>query len=113
MSNLNFSESVAIEKNRLRSDAAYVGGLSIALTLVMQYAYSFFVKILMSFGILNVESLSKNFLGMNNTAFLIFYAFVYIFRCWCPLWLFRSCSTSASYRFRRLNPYPSALLSGV
>ena len=72
------------EKQRLRNDAAYVGGLSITLTLVMQYAYSFFVKILMSFGVLNAESLTKNFLGMNNTAFLIFYSFVYIFSLLVP-----------------------------
>ena len=72
------------EKQRLRSDAAYVGGLSIALTLVMQYAYSFFVKILMSCGVLTDESLTKNFLGMDNTAFLIFYSFVYIFSLLVP-----------------------------
>ena len=84
MSNPHFSESVAMEKDRLRSDSAYVGGLSIALTLVMQYAYTFFVKLLMSFGILNVESLSQNFLGMGNTAFLVFYSFVYVFSLLVP-----------------------------
>ena len=94
MSNPNFPSSTTngvtadaaplMEKNRLRNDAAYVGGLSIALTLVMQYAYSFFVKVLMSFGVLNSESLTKDFLGMDNTVFLLFYSFVYIFSLLVP-----------------------------
>lgn len=94
MSNPNFPASTTngvtadaaplMEKNRLRNDAAYVGGLSIALTLVMQYAYSFFVKVLMSFGVLNGESLTKDFLGMDNTVFLLFYSFVYIFSLLVP-----------------------------
>lgn len=91
MSNPNISAfdadaklNIAHEKTRLHSDAAYVGGLSITLTLVMQYAYSFFVKILMSCGVLTRESIAKDFLGMNNTAFLAFYSFVYVFSLLVP-----------------------------
>ncbi len=79
-----YKEKRAREKARLRKDAAYVGALSIALTLVMQYAYSFIVKILIAFGVFSPECVGRPFLGLDNTSFLLFYSFVYAFSLLLP-----------------------------
>lgn len=79
-----YKEKRAREKARIRKDASYVGALSIAVTLVMQYAYSILVKLLISFGFFSYESVSQPFLGLNNTSFLLFYASVYAFSLLLP-----------------------------
>lgn len=63
------------EKAHLRNDATFVGAISIALTLVTQYAYSFIVKILMSFGVLS----GNPYYTLDNTGFLLFYSAVWAF----------------------------------
>lgn len=74
----DFKEKRERAKVRLRKDASYIGALSIALTLVMQYAYSFIVKLLIFFGVLSYESVGKTFLGLDNTTYLMLYSLVYI-----------------------------------
>lgn len=63
------------EKARLRNDATYVGAISVALTLVTQYAYAFIVKILMTFGVLS----GNPYYTLDNTRFLLFYSAVWAF----------------------------------
>lgn len=66
-----------LEKNRLRNDAAYIGALSLALTLVMEYAFSFIVICLVRFGFLPGENLNKPYLGLDNTRYMLLYIAVY------------------------------------
>lgn len=65
------------EKNRLRSGASYIGALSLTLTIVMQYALSVVVNILVKCGAFTAENLDKPYLGLSNTQFMILYMGVY------------------------------------
>ena len=72
------------EKHALRRDAAYIGTLSIVLTLVMQFAFTFFVLLLVKCGVLSVENLEKSNLGLGNTAYMVLYMSVYVFSLLVP-----------------------------
>lgn len=64
------------EKNRLRADASYIGALSLALTIVMQYSLSVAVNILIKCRVFSAENLEP-YLGLSNTQYLILYMSVY------------------------------------
>lgn len=66
------------EKSRLRSDASYIGALSLALTFVMQYAFSFIVHLLVKGGAFPADNLNKPYLGLDNTMYMCLYMAVYI-----------------------------------
>ena len=65
------------EKARLRNDAAYIGALSLTLTLVMQYAFTFIVTILVKYGVFSAENVRKPYLGLDNTTYMFLYMAVY------------------------------------
>lgn len=65
------------EKSRLRNDAAYIGALSLALTIVMEYAFSVVVIFLVKGGFLPAENLKMPFLGLDNTRYMAIYITVY------------------------------------
>ena len=67
-----------IEKRQLRRDATYIGALSIALTLVMEFAFTILVIFLLQMGVVTYDQLSDPFLGLGNTSFMLLYIFVYI-----------------------------------
>lgn len=72
------------ERNKLRKDATYVGVLSIALTLVMQFAFTILVLVLMQFGLFAPEQLSLPDLGLGNTGYMFLYIGVYVFALFVP-----------------------------
>lgn len=80
----NPCDKCTIEKGKLRHDAMYVGTLTLVLTFVFQYAYSFFVKLMINSGIITAEDTAQYFLGMDNTTYLLFYSFVYAFSLFVP-----------------------------
>lgn len=65
------------EKSRLRSDASYIGALSLALTFVMQYAFSFILIVLVKCGVFSADNLSETYLGLDNTTYMYLYMTVY------------------------------------
>lgn len=67
------------EKRNLRKDASFVGVLSIALTLVMEVAFTVLVTVLMLCGVMKYEQLSLPDLGLGNTGYLFMYMGVYVF----------------------------------
>ena len=79
------------EKARLRTDASYIGALSITLTFVMQYAFSFIVRIMVACGALSADSVKLPSLGMDNTSFLLLYSFVYTVSLLLPALLVSFC----------------------
>ena len=66
------------EKTSLRRNMSFVGALSLALTLVMQFAFTVVVVFLLRTGVLSSEGLTDPFLGMGNTAYLFMYSLIYV-----------------------------------
>ncbi len=69
---------VDMEKRALRKDGNYVGVTLLLLALAMQFTFTIVVYILMFFGLVSAENITKEFLGLDNTAYLIVYSVVYI-----------------------------------
>ena len=72
------------EKRRMRNDVAYVGALSLALTIVMQYAFSFVVILLVRYGLLSADSLNETYLGLGNTRYMVLYMSIYVLSLFLP-----------------------------
>lgn len=92
------------DKRSLRRDAAYVGALSLALTLVMQYAFTFIVIFLVKCDLLSAESLEKPYLGLSNTAYMYLYMLVYVLSLLVPALIVSLCFKK---RFFPLSPAKS------
>lgn len=74
---MSFDDTRLQAAGRLRHDLSYIGALSLTLTIVMEYAFSFIAILLIKFGILSAESLGQPYLGLDNTAFMYVYMAVY------------------------------------
>lgn len=72
------------ERRRLRKDATYIGVMSIALTVVMEFAFTILVLFLMYGGVMSQEQLSLPYLGLDNTSYLLLYICVYTFALLVP-----------------------------
>lgn len=72
------------EMRKLRKDATFVGVMSIALTVVMELAFTVLVFALIAFGVFNPEQLSLPDLGIGNTSYLFLYMGVYVFALLVP-----------------------------
>ena len=72
------------EKRQLRKDATFVGVLSIALTLVSEFAFTIVVIILMLCGVLQYEQLALPDLGFGNTTYMFIYMGIYVFAYFIP-----------------------------
>ena len=80
------------EKKRLRGDAAYIGGMMLALTATMQLFFTVVVLLLQAFGVITAEALYyDDFLGLGNTAYMLVYACVYAFDFIAPTVLVALC----------------------
>ena len=90
------------EKLNLRKDLSYVGALSLALTIVMQFAFTLIVLLLLKMGILSAAGLDDPFLGLSNTNYLFLYMFVYFGALFIPAVL-----VSLSFGKRHI-PFPPA-----
>lgn len=90
------------EKRSLRRDAAYIGTLSIVLTLVMQFAFTFIVIFLVKCGVLSSENLDQANLGLDNTAYMFLYMCVYVLSLFVPAWIVSLCFK------KRLSPFSPA-----
>lgn len=95
------------EKRRLRKDATFVGVLSIALTLVMEVAFTALVVVLMLCGVMNYDQLSLPDLGIGNTAYMFMYMGVYIFALLVPAVIVALCFK------RKYNPFSPAKPVGL
>lgn len=90
------------EKRQLRKDATYIGVLSVALTLAMEFVFTFLAIFLLQIGVLTYEDLSDPFLGLSNTAYMFLYSGVYIFSLLVPAVI-----VSLSFK-RRATPFSPA-----
>ena len=72
------------EKNKLKKDATYIGVLSIALTLVMESAFTVLVLTLIRCGVFSAEQLEDPYLGLGNTMYMIMYIGIYVFALLVP-----------------------------
>lgn len=95
-----------IEKRQLRRDATYIGVLSIALTLVMGFAFTILVIFLLQVGIFNYEQLSDPFLGLGNTAYMWLYIGVYTFAMLVPAVVVSFCFKKRFMPFSPAKPVP-------
>lgn len=66
-----------VEKQSLKKDGNYVGVTLLLLALAMQFTFTVVVYILMFFGIVSAENINHNYLGLDNTTYLLVYAVVY------------------------------------
>lgn len=87
------------EKTYLRKNLSFVGALSLTLTLVMQFAFTVLVVVLLRLGVLSSDGLADPFLGIGNTAYLFLYSFVYV-----GALLFPTLVVALCYR-KRENPF--------
>ena len=95
------------EKRKLRRDATFVGIMSVALTVVMELAFTVLVLILMACGVFEYEQLSLPDLGIGNTAYLFLYMGVYIFALLFPAVIVALCCK------RKYNPFSPAKPLGM
>lgn len=97
------------EKNRLRSDAAYIGALSLALTIVMEYAFSFVVTLLVKCGAFSAENLRMPYLGLDNTLYMCLYMSVYICALLIPALIVSFCFKKRFFPFAPTKPVPFSI----
>lgn len=72
------------EKARLQKDLSFVGALSLAVTLVHQFASSAIIAVLMMFGVISAEKLQDPTFGLGNTGYMILTIAVYVFQLLLP-----------------------------
>lgn len=94
------------EKQSLRRDAAYIGTLSIALTLVLQFAFSFIVLFLVKCGVFSIDDLEKANLGLSNTAYMFLYMSVYSLSLLIPTLIVSFCFKKRFSPFTPAKPVP-------
>lgn len=94
------------EKRQLRKDATYIGALSLALTLVMELAFTVLAIFLMQIGVFTYEQLSDPFLGLNNTAYMWLYSGVYTFSMLVPTVVVSLCFKKKFMPFSPTKPVP-------
>lgn len=94
------------EKSRLRSDAAYVGALSLALTLVMQFAFTLIVMVLVKCGVFPAENLQKPYLGLDNSSYMYLYMAVYALSLLLPALVVSFCYRKRFFPFTPAKPVP-------
>ena len=79
------------EAKHLRKDANYTGLVMLALTAGMKLTYTVVVLVLCLAGILNFNDMNHATLGLDNTSYLLLYAFVYILAMAVPVVLVSIC----------------------
>lgn len=94
------------EKHRLRKDATYIGVLSLALTLVMEFAFTVLAIFLMQIGVFTYEQLSDPFLGLDNTSYMWLYSGVYTFSLLVPTVVVSLCFEKRFVPFSPAKPVP-------
>lgn len=94
------------EKHRLRKDATYIGVLSLALTLVMEFAFTILAIFLMQIGVFTYEQLSDPFLGLDNTSYMWLYSGVYTFSLLVPTVVVSLCFERRFVPFSPAKPVP-------
>lgn len=67
------------EKQQLRRDGNYIGGLLLAQTAAMNFTFVAVTFLLVLMGVLEFSQLSQPTLGLSNTVFLLIYCGVYTF----------------------------------
>ncbi len=73
------------EKKRLRSDAAYIGGMMLMLTIAFELTFSIALNLLQLFGVVTMEERSYGvYYGLDNTGYLLLYAGIYVFNFLAP-----------------------------
>lgn len=72
------------EKRNLKKDATYIGVLSIALTVFMEFTFTILVLALIYGGVFSPDQLSEPYLGLNNTHYMLLYICVYVFALLVP-----------------------------
>ena len=92
------------EKHLLKRDATYIGVLSIALTLVMELAFTALVLTLISIGLFSPEQLEDPYLGLGNTAYMLMYSGVYVFALLVPAVIVSICFKKSFFPFTPAKP---------
>lgn len=94
------------EKQSLRRDACYIGVLSVALTLVMQFAFTFIVLLLVRCGVLSADKLTEPNLGLGNTGYMFLYMSVYVLSLFVPTLIVSLCFKKRFFPFSPAKPVP-------
>ena len=94
------------EKSRLHNDAAYIGALSLALTFVMEYAFTFVVTVLIKYGVFSAESVRQPYLGLDNTTYMFLYMAVYTLALLLPALIVSFCFKKRFFPFSPAKPVP-------